>query len=114
MFGERYAIKALRDWMGVPNSIGEDGRLLAGLIEVQLQSLVCAYEVEAFNEKECILVIDRSGLEITGTKDVPEAHLAMWYGMAKTLINAQWSCWEENSPAKKLRIKIAKKIDKFA
>ena len=114
MFGERYAIKALRDWMGVPNSIGEDGRLLAGLIEVQLQSLVCAYEVEAFNEKECILVIDRSGLEITGTKDVPEAHLAMWYGMAKTLINAQWSCWEEDSPAKKLRIKIAKKIDKFA
>ena len=59
MFGERYAIKALRDWMGVPNSIGEDGRLLAGLIEVQLQSLVCAYEVEAFHEKECILVIDR-------------------------------------------------------
>ena len=114
MFGERYAIKALRDWMGVPNSIGEDGRLLAGLIEVQLQSLVCAYEVEAFNEKECILVIDRGGLEITGTKDVPEAHLAMWYGMSKTLINAQWSCWEENSPPKKMRIKIAKKIDKFA
>ena len=49
-----------------------------------------------------------------GTKDVPEAHLAMWYGMSKTLINAQWSCWEENSPPKKMRIKIAKKIDKFA
>ena len=114
MFGERYAIKGLRDWMGVPNSIGEDGRLLAGLIEMQLQALVCSYEVEAFNEKECILVIDRSGLEITGTKDLPEAHLAMWYGMSKTLINAQWSCWEEDSPERKLRIKIAKKIDKFA
>ena len=108
------AIKGLRDWMGVPNYIKEDGRLLADLIEMQLQALVCAYEVEAFNEKECILVIDRSGLEITGTKDLPEAHVAMWYGMSKTLINAQWACWEEDSPAKKLRIKIAKRIDKFA
>ncbi len=113
MFGERYAIKACRDWMGVPNTIGEDGRLLAGLIEIQLQSLICNYQVESFNSKECVLVIDRSGLEITGTKDVPEAHLAMWYGMSKTLINTQWSCWEEDSPAGKLRIKIAKKIDKF-
>ena len=45
---------------------------------------------------------------------MPEAHVAMWYGMSKTLINAQWSCWEEDSPERKLRIKIAKKIDKFA
>ncbi len=114
MFGERYAIKGLRDWMGVPNSIREDGRLLAGLIELQLQALVCPYEIEAFNEKECILVIERSYLEITGTKDLPEAHVSMWYGMAKTLINAQWALWEEDSPEGKLRIKIAKRIDKFA
>jgi hypothetical protein len=38
----------------------------------------------------------------------------MWYGMAKTLINAQWALWEEDSPEGKLRIKIAKRIDKFA
>ena len=114
MFGERYAIKGLRDWMGVPNSIKEDGRLLAGLIELQLQALVCPYEVEAFNEKECVLVIERSYLEITGTKDLPEAHVSMWYGMSKTLINAQWALWEEDSPEGKLRIKIAKRIDKFA
>jgi hypothetical protein len=37
----------------------------------------------------------------------------MWNGMVKTLVNAQWSVWEEESPDKKLRIKIAKKIDKF-
>lgn len=113
MFGERYAIRACREWMGVPNTIGEDGRLLAGLIEIQLQSLVCDYQVEAFNENECILVIDRGGLEITGTKDLPEAHVSMWYGMSKTLINTGWSCWEEDSPEGKLRIRIAKKIDKF-
>jgi len=114
LFGERYAIRGLREWMGVPDVVGEDGRLLAGLIEMQLQALVCGYTVEAFNEKECVLVIDRSGLEITGTRDLPEAHLSMWYGMSKTLINAQWSCWEEDSPAGRLRIRIAKKIDKFA
>ncbi|MBQ9881454.1 MAG: hypothetical protein IJM42_02445 [Synergistes sp.] len=113
MFGERYAIRACREWLGVPNSIGEDGRLLGGLIEVLLQSLVCSYEVEAFNKDEVILVIDRSGLEITATKDVPETHVWMWNGMVKTLVNAQWSVWEEDSPEKKLRIKIAKKIDKF-
>ena len=113
VFCERYAIKACRDWLGVPNTIGEDGRIMGGLIEMLLQSLVCAYEVEAFNKDEVILVIDRSGLEITATKDVPEAHLWMWGGMVKTLVNAQWSLWEEDSPAGKMRIKIAKKIDKF-
>ena len=31
MFGERYAIKAARDWLGVPPEIGEDGRVMGGL-----------------------------------------------------------------------------------
>ena len=113
MFGERYAIKACRDWLGVPASIGEDGRVMGGLMEMLLQSLVCSYTIEAFNKDEVIYVIDRSGLEIKGTKDVPEAHLWMWSGMVKTLVNAQWSLWEEDSPQGKMRIKIAKKIDKF-
>ncbi len=113
LFGERYAIKACRDWLGVPDSVGEDGRILGGQIEMLLQSLVCDYEVEAFNKNEVILIIDRGGLEITGTTDLPEAHLYMWHGMVKTLVNAQWSVWEEDSPAGKMRIKISKKIDKF-
>lgn len=113
LFGERYTIKACRDWLGVPNSIKEDGRILGGQIEMLLQALVCDYEVEAFNKDEVILVIDRGGLEITGTTDLPEAHLYMWQGMVKTLVNAQWSVWEEDSPERKMRIKIAKKLDKF-
>ncbi len=86
---------------------------MGGLVEMLLQSLVCKYEVEAFNKEEVILVIDRAGLEITATKDVPEVHLWMWQGMIKTLVNVQWSLWEEDSPAGKMRVKIAKKIDKF-
>ena len=113
MFGERYAIRACREWLGVPASVGEDGRILGGLMEVLLQSLVCGYKVEAFNKDEVILVIDRGGLAIGATQEICEAHLWMWNGMVKTLVNAMWSAWEEDSPAGKLRIKIAKKIDKF-
>ena len=113
MFGERYAIKACRDWLGVPDEIKEDGRLLGGVIEMLLQSLVCGYEIEAFNKDEVIYVINRADLAITGTQSLCEAHLYMWQGMVKTLVNAQWSVWEEDSPKGKMRIKIAKKIDKF-
>ena len=113
MFGERYAIKACREWLGVPNSIGEDGRLLGGVIEMLLQSLVCGYEVEAFNKDEVIYVINRGDLAITGTQSLCEAHLYMWNGMVKTRVNAQWSVWEEDSPKGKMRIVIGKKIDKF-
>ena len=86
---------------------------MGALIEMLLQSLVCEYDVESFNKDEVVLIIERSGLEITATKDMPEIHLWMWQGMGKTLVNAQWSLWEEKSPERKMRIKIAKKIDKF-
>ncbi len=68
MFGERYAVKACRDWLGVPEYIGEDGRILGGLMEVLLQSLVCDYQVEAFNKDEVILIIDRGGLKLQQPK----------------------------------------------
>lgn len=112
-FGERYAVKAAREYLGVPQEIGEDGRILGGIIELDLQALNVPYEIEAFNKEEVVYVIDRAGLEITGTKMLPECHLWYWEGAAKTLINAQWKLWEEDSPEGKMRIKIAKKIDKF-
>ena len=113
MFGERYAIRACREWLGVPDSIGEDGRVLGGVIEMLLQSLVCGYEIEAFNKDEVIYVINRGDLAITGTQSLCEAHLYMWNGMVKTLVYAMWSVWEEDSPKGKMRIRIGKKIDKF-
>lgn len=112
-FGESYAREGLRQWLGVPREIGEDGRLIGGHIEVVLQSLLIPYEVEAFNEEEVIYVIDRNKLCIGRAPRMDDAHVAYWYGMTKTLVNAQWSLWEEDSPEGKLRIRIAKKIDKF-
>lgn len=112
MFGEFYAKRGCREWLGVPDDV-HDGRILGGVIEMLLQSLLCKYEIEAFNENEVIYVIDRGGLAIGATQSVCEAHLYMWHGMVKTLVSAEWSVWEEDSPAGKMRIKIAKKIDKF-
>lgn len=113
LFGEKYAIKAARDWLGVPDDIGEDCRLPGGHIEMFLQSMIAEYTVEAFNKDEVILVIDRQNLEVNGCTNMPECHVWFWNGMVKTMVNAQWSLWEEDSPEGKLRIKIAKKIDKF-
>ena len=42
-----------------------------------------------------------------------DAYIWFWYGTVKSMVNAQWSLWEEDSPAGKVRIKIAKKVDKF-
>lgn len=113
MFGEQYATQALRLELGVPNEIGEDGRLAGGHVEMVLQALTINYEVEAFNKNEVILVIDRKALEINGNAIYPNLHVWLWNGAVKTMVNAQWSLWEEDSPEGKLRIKIAKKIDKF-
>jgi hypothetical protein len=52
------------------HSIGEDGRLLGGVIEMLLQSLVCGYTVEAFNKDEVIYVINRGDLGIGGTQSL--------------------------------------------
>jgi hypothetical protein len=117
-FSEFAAIKGIRDWLGVPGDLN-DGRVLGGLIEVELQAMTVDYTVAAFNEKEVVIDINKAALERGGLGYdmalISTAYVAMWYGMAKTLINAQWSLWRETDgvPEDTLRIKIAKKIDKW-
>lgn len=112
-FGEHYAKEGLRQWLGAPHDVN-DGRLMGGHIEMYLQSFHAPYEVEAFNKDEVIYVIDRAAISVLGSapKHI-DALKWTWYGMTRTLVNAQWYLWEEDSPEGKLRIKIAKKIDKF-
>ena len=112
-FIDNFAKDGLRQWLGVPHSISEDdGRLMGGYLEMFLQCMLITYEIEAFNGTECIYVIDRAALANNMPKQV-DAYVWFWYGMTKSLVNAQWSLWEEESPEGKLRIKIAKKVDKF-
>ena len=112
-FSEFAAIKGMRDWLGVPADVN-DGRVLGGLIEVVLQSNGTPYTVVAFNKDEVILDIDRARLE-RGTPLMIEAYLAMWNGMAKTLVSARYFAWEETEGVEegKLRLKIANKIDPY-
>lgn len=57
-------------------------------------------------------VIDREKLA-SRTPKLVDAYVSYWYGMTRSLVSAQWFLWEEDSPEGKLRLKIAKKIDKF-
>lgn len=114
-FTDNFAKEGLRQWMGVPHSIGvDDGRLMGGYIEMYLQSCRVNYEIEAFNAEECIYVIDPTNLTVFNSLPrMMDAYIWFWYGTVKSLVNAQWSLWEEDSPEGKRRIKIAKKVDKF-
>ena len=112
-FGEPYARLAAREWLGVPVEAPWDGRIMGGHIEMMLQALMCAYEVEAFNKDEVILVIDRKGLEISNGWMQTPCHVAYWNGMVKTLVSPQWFVFEEGSTDKQIRVRICKKIDKF-
>lgn len=113
-YGERFAIEALRDWLGVPHEIGyDDGRVLGGYIEMYLQGRSVKYTVEAFNKNEVIYQINRKRFAM-GDKYYAQALINYWYGMCRTLVNTQWALWEEDSTADTIRIKIAKRLDKFA
>lgn len=113
VYGEHYSREGLRNWLGAPADL-DDGRLMGGHIEMFLQALRVPYEIEAFNSEEVVYVIDRNTLSVFNPK-LADAYVAYWYGMTRTLINTQWFLTEEKegTPADKLRIKIAKKIDKF-
>jgi hypothetical protein len=116
MFLDFFAKKGLRDWLGVPGDVN-DGRVLGGYIEMILQSILADYKVLSFNEEEVVYDIARSGIERRNAFPpmLTTAYLAMWYGMSKTLVGSQWSLWQETEgvPQETVRVKIAKKIDKF-
>ena len=112
-FIEPFAKEGLRRWLNAPSDIN-DGRLLGGYIEVYLQGMLNQHEVEAFNKDEVILVFDRKEMSPFATPEFVDGLLSYWYGMARTLVGTQWALWEEDSPEGKVRIKIAKKIDKFS
>lgn len=109
--GETVTKDAIISWLGAPKDIN-DGRLMGGYLEMYLQSMTVSYEIEAFNKDEVIYVVDRGRLAL-GYETFIISLMAYWNGMTKTLVNAQWFLWEEDSPEGKLRIKIAKKVDKF-
>lgn len=114
MFLDSYAVRGVRDWMGVPDKI-VDGRVIGGYIEIYLQARKAAYDIVAFNKDEVIYDIDEASFGL-GNQYMKLLYIPLWYGMCKSMVNYQWALWEEKEdvPEGKFRIKIAKKIDKFA
>ena len=112
-FAEEYAKDAFRNVVGAPRNV-DDGRLMGAHIEMFLQAMKIPYEIEAFNKDEVIYQIDRTALSCYRGR-MCLIYVSYWYGMTKTLVNAMWSLWEEPEGVAEnmLRIKIAKKIDKF-
>jgi hypothetical protein len=114
MFADFFAKKGLRDWLGAPPEIN-DGRLLGAYIELLLQMWLGDYSIVAFNKDEVIYDIKKFGGREHQSPHVVKGYIALWYGMARTLIGNQWAAWRESEgvPEDIVRIKIAKKIDKF-
>ena len=112
-FGGFFAVEGARSWLGVPHDV-HDGRVMGGYLEVYLGCQGFPYTVEAFNKDEVILRINRAAVEQRMPRQ-SKAYISYWYGMTKTLVNTEWSLWEEPDEAAPdvLRVKIAKKIDKF-
>lgn len=121
MFCDTFAIRGLRDWLGVPDDI-HDGRMLGGYMEMSMQTLRIPYEIEAFNKTDVIYRIKRTDLmkadPVTGAPGyevMPICLKAIWYGMSKTLIDATWSLWEEqgDAPEDTIRLRIGRRADKY-
>jgi hypothetical protein len=115
MFSEFFAAKGLRDWLGVPSDVN-DGRVLGAYIETLLQVWMGDYDICAFNKDEVIYDIRRLGGREHESPWVVSALIALWYGMGRTLVGQQWVLERETEDVADgtIRIKIAKKIDKFS
>jgi hypothetical protein len=115
MFAEFFAIKGLRDWLGVPSDVN-DGRVLGAYIETLLQVWAGDYDILAFNRDEVIYDIKRMGGREHQSPLVVHGFISMWYGMGRTLVGPQWvlSRELEGVDSGVVRVKIAKKIDKFS
>lgn len=111
VYGEFYAKEGFRDWVGAPKDVN-DGRLMGAHLEMFLQAYRIPYEIEEFNKETCVYKIDSKALANHLSKQ-NLVYLSFWGGMTRTLVGAEWFLWEEDSTEETLRLKIAKKVDKF-
>jgi hypothetical protein len=116
-FIEPFAVKGMRDWLGVPNGIdANDGRLLGGYIKAHLDTHLLPNELVQFDEEETrieVKVADFQGrLEYMPIPELITGYEALWHNMAKTMVSAEWSCWFEGKDKEIMTIVVARKIDK--
>lgn len=116
-FIEPFAIKGVRDWLGVPNEIdSNDGRILGGYIKTTLDTQLLPNNLIRFDEEETrieVKVADFEGrFEYMPIPELTIGYEAMWHNMAKTMVSAEWSCWFEGKDEEVMTIVVGRKIDK--
>ena len=113
-FMEFPCIKGMRDYLGVPGDVN-DGRVLGGLIEVTLQSMLMEYEIVSFDEDGAVYDISRPNLQ-RKLRWLDKAYVSMWHGMVKTLVGSEWSVWEDEETldnVNTMRLHVRRRINKF-
>ena len=117
-FIEPAGIKGVRDWLGVPGDVN-DGRVLGALIGMILDTDLTPYEMKVFTADTVKIDVDRNTfINRAGVMPMPDLipiYESLYKGMAKTLIDAEWSAWFEDvdKDQKTLHLVIARKVDKY-
>lgn len=116
-FIEPTAIKGIREWLGVPNEIGDnDGRVMGSYIKAILDAQLLPNELVRFDEEETRIQVKAFDFQArTEMLPIPElitGYEALWHNMVKAMVTPEWSCWFEGKDDEVMTIVIARKIDK--
>lgn len=117
LFMEPFTKRAVRDWLGVPDSIGEnDPRIMGAYIKTLMDCQLVPNELDAFTKDEVrikVLTDDFNGrFEMAPMDELAIGYEALWHNAVKTLVSTEWSCWFEGMDDEEMTIVIARKIDK--
>jgi len=88
-FGELAAIKGVRDWLGVPGDVN-DSRVLGAYVSMIFQARVLSWKFTEFEPDRTVIEVDKAKLTLETYPEITLAYGALFNGMAKTLISAEW------------------------
>jgi len=96
-FGELAAVKGVRDWLGVPGDVN-DSRILGGYASMIFQARVLAWKFAEFEPDRTVIEVNKAMLTLDTYPELAQAYGALFNGMAKTLISAEWVARFEDAP----------------
>ena len=104
-FGEFAAAKGVRDWLGVPGDVN-DGRILGGYASMIFQSRVLSWTFTEFEPDRTVIEVEKAKLTLEAYPEIALAYEALFNGMAKTLVSAEWVVRLEDASDDTLKLVI--------
>ena len=104
-FGELAAVKGVRDWLGVPGDVN-DSRILGAYVSMIFQARVLSWKFTEFGPDRTVIEVDEAKLTLETYPEITLAYGALFNGMAKTLISAEWVARFEEASEGTLRLII--------